>query len=417
MSAAFSGTKSTCFAYGQTGSGKTFTMMGNDHNKGLYKLAVEDIFERKAPKQTILVSFYEIYCSKIYDLLNNRNKLVLREDGNANVNVVGLLEVAVGSADELLVCVEAGDEQRMTSATMANYDSSRSHAILQIRILENDKEIGKISFIDLAGNERGADTYDNDKQTRLDGAEINKSLLALKECIRALDQDKKHTPFRGSKLTLVLKDSFVGNCKTIMIANVAPTSSCCELSLNTLRYADRVKELSGEKSSKEKVGSYDALANKLMLPRQAPKGNNLNLPPLPSKKPGQNAHSDQGDDEVPSHLKIKAQDIQAKVGSERIREVPRPQPINTPFDRNRIDEDKREKYGNDKSKIKSLRDDKNTYFKEINDKNPKSILNDHIKRSSSRSQSAKKPALKSVSVSKSGGLLTRVFFPAIEAVK
>lgn len=96
-----------------------------------------------------------------------------------------------------------------------------------------------MSFIDLAGSERGADTSDQGKQTRLDGAEINKSLLALKECIRALDQEKKHTPFRGSKLTQVLKDSFTGGkCKTVMIANVSPASGCCEHTLNTLRYSD-----------------------------------------------------------------------------------------------------------------------------------------------------------------------------------
>ena len=105
------------------------------------------------------------------------------------------------------------------------------------------KYLGKMSFIDLAGSERGADTIDQNRQTRLDGAEINKSLLALKECIRALDLDKKHTPFRGSKLTQVLKDSFTGNSKTTMIANVSPAASCCEHTLNTLRYADRVKEL------------------------------------------------------------------------------------------------------------------------------------------------------------------------------
>ena len=100
-----------------------------------------------------------------------------------------------------------------------------------------------MSFIDLAGSERGADTMNQNKQTKMDGAEINKSLLALKECIRALDLEKKHLPFRGSKLTQVLKDSFTGNSKTTRIANVSPASSCCEHSLNTLRYADRVKEL------------------------------------------------------------------------------------------------------------------------------------------------------------------------------
>ena len=86
---------------------------------------------------------------------------------------------------------------------------------------------GKLSFIDLAGCERGADTIDMNKQTRLDGAEINKSLLALKECIRALDNGKAHTPFRGSKLTMVLKDSLTGFCRTVMIGNISPNSGSC----------------------------------------------------------------------------------------------------------------------------------------------------------------------------------------------
>lgn len=99
-----------------------------------------------------------------------------------------------------------------------------------------------MSFIDLAGSERGADTFDNDRQTRIEGAEINKSLLALKECIRALDGGAGHVPFRGSKLTEVLRDSFVGaQARTVMIANISPGSSSVEHTLNTLRYADRVK--------------------------------------------------------------------------------------------------------------------------------------------------------------------------------
>lgn len=103
-------------------------------------------------------------------------------------------------------------------------------------------QVGRLSFIDLAGSERGADTYDNDKRVRIEGAEINKSLLALKECIRALDGDARHVPFRGSKLTEVLRDSFIGEqARTIMIANVSPSSLSVEHTLNTLRYADRVK--------------------------------------------------------------------------------------------------------------------------------------------------------------------------------
>ena len=107
----------------------------------------------------------------------------------------------------------------------------------------------------------------NDKKTSIDGAEINKSLLALKECIRALDLDKKHTPFRGSKLTQVLKDSFVGNSKTTMIANVSPASNCCEHTLNTLRYADRVKELKSDISKANTKAGGDFKKKELGLAR------------------------------------------------------------------------------------------------------------------------------------------------------
>lgn len=138
--------------------------------------------------------------------------------------------------------ISFGTSARVTSQNGTNNDSSRSHAILQICLKRKNKLHGKISFIDLAGSERAADHADQiEKQTRIDGAEINKSLLALKECIRALDQNKNHTPFRGSKLTMVLKDSFTGYCRTVMIGNISPNSSSSENTLNTLKYADRVK--------------------------------------------------------------------------------------------------------------------------------------------------------------------------------
>lgn len=117
------------------------------------------------------------------------------------------------------------------------------------------------SFIDLAGNERGNDTVDHDEKTRLDGAEISKSLLALKECIRDLDQNSKHIRFRGSKLTMVLRDSFMGDSKTIMIGNISPGAGNTEYTLNTLRYADRVKEL--------RKDPKDRSRDELMLPRRA----------------------------------------------------------------------------------------------------------------------------------------------------
>ena len=247
IEAAFNKTKVTCFAYGQTGSGKTYTMMGIKNKiPGLYLLAGYDIFSllKNYKNLSIWVSFYEIYCGKLFDLLNERKVLTVREDGKQNICIVGLTEKNVNGLNDLMNIIEYGLINRIVGITGANADSSRSHGIIQI-IIKDEKKVqyGKISFIDLAGSERAIDTIDTNKQTKFDGAEINKSLLALKECIRALDQEKKHTPFRGSKLTLVLRDSFIGSCKTLMIGNISPSLSSSEHTLNTLRYADRVKEL------------------------------------------------------------------------------------------------------------------------------------------------------------------------------
>ncbi|EGC33210.1 hypothetical protein DICPUDRAFT_49064, partial [Dictyostelium purpureum] len=220
--------KATCFAYGQTGSGKTFTMIGN--GDGIYALAARDIFHRLETyfkdQLEVYISFFEIYGGKLFDLLNERKKLACRENENQNVVIVGLGEKQVNSPQELMTCITDGNKIRSTGSTGVNADSSRSHAILQISLknITTNKLHGKFSFIDLAGSERGSDTYDNDKQTRKEGADINKSLLALKECIRALDQSSKHTPFRQSTLTQVLKDSFIGNSRTVMIANISPNN-------------------------------------------------------------------------------------------------------------------------------------------------------------------------------------------------
>ncbi|XP_023618181.1 LOW QUALITY PROTEIN: kinesin-like protein KIF24 [Myotis lucifugus] len=245
----FNGGNATCFAYGQTGAGKTYTMIGTHQNPGLYALAAKDIFrqlEVPQPRRHLFVwiSFYEIYCGQLYDLLNRRKRLFAREDSKHVVQIVGLREVQVDSVELLLEVILKGSKERSTGATGVNADSSRSHAIIQIQIKDSAKRtFGRISFIDLAGSERAADARDSDRQTKMEGAEINQSLLALKECIRALDQEHTHTPFRQSKLTQVLKDSFIGNAKTCMIANISPSHVATEHTLNTLRYADRVKEL------------------------------------------------------------------------------------------------------------------------------------------------------------------------------
>ncbi|KAG1180199.1 hypothetical protein G6F70_000370 [Rhizopus microsporus] len=251
----FEGGKSTCFAFGQTGSGKTYTMLDPKH--GLYTLAVMDIFrllnKGRYAHLAVWVGYYEIYQGHLYDLLNKRKKLIPRDDGKGNVVIAGLKEVRVHDVDTLMEVCSFGSRERTTNRTMTNQSSSRSHAILQICLKQstNNKPYGKLNFIDLAGSERGTDRgHNTDAKVRMEGAEINRSLLALKECIRALDQDQKHASFRGSKLTMVLRDSFIGNSKTCMIATISPNSSNSDHTLNTLRYADRIKEFRGESDSR-----------------------------------------------------------------------------------------------------------------------------------------------------------------------
>lgn len=251
----------TCFAYGQTGSGKTHTMGGDftgknqDCSKGIYALAARDVFlmlkkpNYKKLDLQVYATFFEIYSGKVFDLLNRKTKLRVLEDGKQQVQVVGLSEREVKCVEDVLKLIETGNSCRTSGQTSANAHSSRSHAVFQIILRKKGKLHGKFSLIDLAGNERGADTSSADRQTRLEGAEINKSLLALKECIRALGRNKPHTPFRASKLTQVLRDSFIGeNSRTCMIATISPGMASCENTLNTLRYANRVKELTVDPS-------------------------------------------------------------------------------------------------------------------------------------------------------------------------
>ncbi|TDG43902.1 hypothetical protein AWZ03_009708 [Drosophila navojoa] len=256
----FEGGNATCFAYGQTGSGKTHTMGGEfcgktqDCTTGIYALAAQDVFaELDKPKYremgaSVTCSYFEIYGSKVFDLLlPEKPMLRVLEDGRQQVVIVGLTRMPVKKVEDVLAVIEQGNRERTSGQTSVNIKSSRSHAVFQMGlVLPDDTEpCGKCSFVDLAGNERGADTQSANLQTRREGAEINKSLLALKECIRALSRHSSHLPFRGSKLTQVLRDSFIGGeqNKTCMIAMISPGLSSVENTLNTLRYADRVKEL------------------------------------------------------------------------------------------------------------------------------------------------------------------------------
>lgn len=232
----------TIFAYGQTSSGKTYTMQGIQENsvRQLFKLK-----EELAPNSKLNVAFYEIYGGSCFDLLNNKAKVQILEDKYNNVVIHGLIEEEIRSEMELLERINFAFEKRTTYSTVANDTSSRSHAICKITVRdEYDSLLGVLIVCDLAGSERAQDTKSNSRQRRIEGAGINKSLLALKECIRAMESNGGHVPFRASKLTLSLRDSFKSKKyqnKVIMIACVCPGNSSSDHTLNTLRYADRLK--------------------------------------------------------------------------------------------------------------------------------------------------------------------------------
>jgi len=250
------GVRATVFAYGQTGSGKTHTM------GGIQSMVADDIYlllsNEHGPKVNeggctlddtiVTVSFFEIYGGRIQDLLNKRCRLKVLEDGKGEVVVSGLKEFKANDPAHMLELIEIANKKRTTHATEANDTSSRSHAICQIvlRDKETSKLRGKMSLVDLAGSERGSDTKSHNRQRRTESSEINTSLLALKECIRALDSGRgtsKHVPYRASKLTLILKDCFTSHlARTAMIATVSPGNSSADHTTNTLRYADRIKE-------------------------------------------------------------------------------------------------------------------------------------------------------------------------------
>ena len=229
-------------------------------------MAVDRLFNlaKKHKGVKFQMSFYEIYGGRVYDLLNKGKRVQILEDGNNNVQIQGILEREARNPQEMHEIIEYGHEARTTHATVANNTSSRSHAICQIYITKGSKFMGKLILCDLAGSERAQDTQSNSRQRRLEGAEINKSLLALKECIRAMNSKQTHIPFRASKLTLALRDSFKAEnirSKIVMIACVCPGSSSSDHTINTLRYADRLK-MKPKGAPASKAGSRANLKNK-----------------------------------------------------------------------------------------------------------------------------------------------------------
>ena len=267
------GYNATVFAYGATGAGKTYTMLGTDSNPGIMVLTLEELFNKvnSFADREYKLKFWllEIYNENIRDLLkfykneNNKNALEntsneyldLREDPEKGIIVSNITEISVNNSNDMLKILKRGNRNRTQESTGANETSSRSHAILQVSIEYKEKNTGinyqikfsKLSLIDLAGSERAAAT--NNKGIRLiEGANINRSLLTLGNCINALCDanlkgKKVHIPYRDSKLTRLLKDSLGGNARTVMIANVSPSINTFDDTYNTLKYANRAKNI------------------------------------------------------------------------------------------------------------------------------------------------------------------------------
>ncbi|CAD8195951.1 unnamed protein product [Paramecium octaurelia] len=262
------GYNATVFAYGPTGTGKTYTMLGNQETMGISVLTIRDMFEfikRDLDNEYIvMISYVEIYNEAIRDLLIQQSQyLELRDDPIKGVTIAGVTEYKAISVQQVMNLLLQGNRRRTTEATNANLTSSRSHAVFQINVTQRSKvkntEMesmnGKLSLIDLAGSERGTVTENRGLRLR-EGAKINRSLLALANCINALgDKSKKgfFVPYRDSKLTRLLKDSLGGNCRTVMIANISPASSQFEETINTLKYANRAKNIKTKQLPNKKL--------------------------------------------------------------------------------------------------------------------------------------------------------------------
>ncbi|PIK33299.1 hypothetical protein BSL78_29887 [Apostichopus japonicus] len=200
----------------------------------------------------VTVSYLEVYNETVKDLIKPSGPLAIREDPQNGVLVSGLSVHKPKSAEELFQMLEFGNQNRTQHPTDANKQSSRSHAVFQVFVRQKDRTAGlkadvglaKMSLIDLAGSERATVTTNRGARFR-EGANINKSLLALGNCINALADAKRkgHVPYRNSKLTRLLKDSLGGNCKTVMIAAISPSHLSFEDTYNTLRYANRTKDI------------------------------------------------------------------------------------------------------------------------------------------------------------------------------
>ena len=266
------GFNSTVFAYGQTGSGKTHTLTGTEDEPGIIPLSVEQVFEEICdnPDREFLlrVRYLEIYNEKLRDLLssndNNSSELRIREERSGNTFVENLTEILVTTPQEVLALKDQGDLNRHVGATDWNDRSSRSHCVFQIVVESSERNNNKLSrkstlnLIDLAGSEKAT----SDTSRRLEGSNINKSLLALSTVISEIIKTPRptHIPFRNSKLTYLLKPSLSGDARVGVVCTIADGLEHCNATLDTLKFARTIKRVKTEAKRGDVLdGSKDAL--------------------------------------------------------------------------------------------------------------------------------------------------------------
>ncbi|KAI0979548.1 hypothetical protein GJ496_000585 [Pomphorhynchus laevis] len=231
--------------YGQTGTGKTFTIFGNCGYHGLIHYAVKDLFASGA--KYIEISLMEIFGNQIYDLLNQRKRLNMMEDKAGKQFISELLKSTAENEDEVLELIQYGLSNAKIGRSSTNYSSSRSHVILQMKIQRAGSKLLNLTFVDIAGCERANERSKHfNRQTDMqDAAHINQSFMALKECIRGLQNRCVHLPFRQSKLTLFLKNALIGNTdiNTIFMTNVMSTYDHIQSIRDSLEYAKCLKQI------------------------------------------------------------------------------------------------------------------------------------------------------------------------------
>ncbi|KAG3243059.1 hypothetical protein PI124_g12122 [Phytophthora idaei] len=273
------GYNGTILAYGQTATGKTHTMVGpgdlvHGDQRGLIPRALEDIFDRaektrSQAKTTVALSYVQIYCERIYDLLEpetSPSTILVREDADRGVYIDGAAAVYVANVEDCLSLMERGNANRAVSSTEMNAHSSRSHAILILRVERKEFapppassdaprsiaqpviRLSNLYLVDLAGSERV-------KKARVYGRHIselkatNLSLSALGNCISALskqsqqNQTSYHVPYRDSKLTRLLQSSLGGNAKTALVVTVTPAVTEAPETLQTLQFGQRAMQV------------------------------------------------------------------------------------------------------------------------------------------------------------------------------